>query len=98
MKTQLQELERRLFDDNNDEEEDVRNYSVVSALTTSEWSDSKFFLQAALDGLCRGDFKREDRDCNFHYRRTEKGVERPPRSPGTTPELGMPRSFKIHGL
>ncbi|KAJ8626581.1 hypothetical protein MRB53_019888 [Persea americana] len=38
MKTQLQELERRLFDDN-DEEEDVRNCSVVSALTTSEWSE-----------------------------------------------------------
>ena len=41
MKNQLQELERRLFDDDDDEEEeDGRNCSAVSALTTSEWSET----------------------------------------------------------
>ncbi|XXG77653.1 hypothetical protein AAC387_Pa08g1763 [Persea americana] len=41
MKNQLQELERRLFDDDDDdEEEDGRNRSAVSALTTSEWSET----------------------------------------------------------
>lgn len=42
MKNQLQELERRLFEDDDDdeEEEDGRNCSTVSALTTSEWSET----------------------------------------------------------